>query len=556
MLHNGYECFEYMKDCWPEAEAVERNDSLPEYLKRLRENPQLLETLECQSNFVEDIRPTDGGIKYCTDYDLAEISVERNMSQQPSDSDILSYWTPRVALGCSVQLKSYRSVNVSLLVTCICEEHGMRVSRFADEKYKEVANPVWLARVLAHATYDILKKSGFAQQYEAQFKASIMPPTKRNHKEEDVGGNVQCFVKQCGSVRPAYVMENSDDPPTELMHLYHPMGLGHQHDVQSSLLDRFADFRVAAAFTKALSLLSVGFHRDIVCSCIPTGAHRHGTPAQSLSHFLQRVKDLQVAQIENVEWQNVLDVFKVDEETLLTALNKMSSFDWTEKVNGVLEVVRQQSSGHVAIPARAGRGPTVKFRVEKSYAQVPPTLLTSDPPEWRGRLYLTGSSAVTSPDWMVWAGTTHVINTLGKYGENNVITPEYDAAYKNRLPNVRYHDWPINAVKERLHYQAVFRSMAKALESADTVLVAHCKNGKHRSAFVCYSFLRFWYGYDHSTAMSLLDARVDIYGNPLFTYEYQKIDAQEWLTSIWEVPFLETSSFIKWTKGGSVNDEA
>ena len=92
--------------------------------------------------------------------------------------------------------------------------------------------------------------------------------------------------------------------------------------------------------------------------------------------------------------------------------------------------------------------------------------------------------------------------------------------------------------------------MALALESTETVLVVHCKCGKDRSPFVGYSFLRLWYGYDHETALSVIDARRDTFGRPLFDYHRQSIDLHKSLQSALDKGSASTNEMVMWSKGG------
>ena len=85
-------------------------------------------------------------------------------------------------------------------------------------------------------------------------------------------------MKQCNSVRPAFVWEaHRDDVVTELMYIYIPMGLERQHRIQSSVLARFCSHELASCYLAVASeKLGVGYLRD-ACTCIiPEASQKHG----------------------------------------------------------------------------------------------------------------------------------------------------------------------------------------------------------------------------------------------------------------------------------------
>ena len=104
-------------------------------------------------------------------------------------------------------------------------------------------------------------------------------PFKENHKEESLDFGVEaCYVKQCNSVRPAFVLEATrGDVVVQLMYVYIPMGLERQHEIQSTALARFGSHELAYCFLAVASeKLKLGYVDD-ACTCvIPEGARRHG----------------------------------------------------------------------------------------------------------------------------------------------------------------------------------------------------------------------------------------------------------------------------------------
>ena len=95
-------------------------------------------------------------------------------------------------------------------------------------------------------------------------------PFKKNHKEESYDiGQEACYVKQCGSVRPAFVLEaHRDSEVIELMYVYVPMGLEREYEIQRSVLARFGDHKVAICFLSVASEeLGMGDVED-ACTCV------------------------------------------------------------------------------------------------------------------------------------------------------------------------------------------------------------------------------------------------------------------------------------------------
>ena len=103
---------------------------------------------------------------------------------------------------------------------------------------------------------------------------------KKNHKVEafDFGAEA-CYVKQCNSVRPAFVLEaHGKEEVIQLMYVYIPLGLERQHDIQCSVLARFGSHELASCFLAVASEeLEIGYDGDACTSVIPEAAHKHGS---------------------------------------------------------------------------------------------------------------------------------------------------------------------------------------------------------------------------------------------------------------------------------------
>ena len=146
----------------------------------------------------------------------------------------------------------------------------------------DVENPreaAWLARALAEATAEKFRSDAAAADIRTG-GLEIYGPFKKNHKEESFDlGTEACYVKQCASVRPAFVLEaQNEDTTRELMYLYTPMGLEREHDMQGSVLGRFGSYAVAACFLQVASeKLGVGYTPDACTNVIPEAAQREGS---------------------------------------------------------------------------------------------------------------------------------------------------------------------------------------------------------------------------------------------------------------------------------------
>ena len=162
------------------------------------------------------------------------------------------------------------------------------------------------------------KSLGFANGWRAN-GFDLHGPVKRNHKEEslDIGAEA-CYVKHCGSVRPAFVLEaHRENELVDLMYIYVPMGLERESALQGSILARFRSHELASCFLKVSNEeLGMGYLPQACTVAIPTNASKHGTQ----EHIVQAWKDLitlralrrcyaidrnQITPSEVIEWTSV-----------------------------------------------------------------------------------------------------------------------------------------------------------------------------------------------------------------------------------------------------------
>ena len=138
-------------------------------------------------------------------------------------------------------------------------------------------------------------------------------------------------------------------------------------------------------------------------------------------------------------------------------------------------------------------------------------------------------SAVISEPWLRWAGITHVVCNLGKYRRGRQIATEWTIAHDTRFSHISYLDWAINWESQHVYWREVFFLIADALEDPNNAVLVHCLNGKDRSCFVVYAFLRLKYEMDHVAALQCVYQRQDRNGLPLFDINRQRGDLMEWV---------------------------
>ena len=142
---------------------------------------------------------------------------------------------------------------------------------------------------------------------------------------------------------------------------------------------------------------------------------------------------------------------------------------------------------------------------------------------WNGKLYLGSISAAISKDWTSWAGVTHIVCVLGRFAGQEEAT-EWREAHMWRYKGVCYLDWSISYVEEHQRWREVFHLISDALEDESNVVLVHCKNGKDRSCYAVYAFLRLRYGMNHKDALTWVQERVGTDGIPLFQLENQRAE--------------------------------
>ena len=146
-----------------------------------------------------------------------------------------------------------------------------------------------------------------------------------------------------------------------------------------------------------------------------------------------------------------------------------------------------------------------------------------------------------SPQWQAWANVTHSLGTTGLIDLLGNETPEFAAFRDSRFREsrrMRYYNYPIRETAQQARYPAVFRAMEEVLASSTKTR----KNGKDRSCFLVYAFLRLWH-------LQILNARCDANQRPLFCYEKQTPECVDWLTEALSKPRYHLEENLEWRRG-------
>ena len=88
------------------------------------------------------------------------------------------------------------------------------------------------------------------------------------------------------------------------------------------------------------------------------------------------------------------------------------------------------------------------------------------------------------------------------------------------------------------------------LDSPNNVLV-NCRNGKDRSCFAVYAFLRLFHRLEHTKALKLVQQRVGPRGYPLFDIGRQSSELVQWVEHNVEADLNAESGLCNWQFGTS-----
>ena len=512
----------------------------------------------CSPDLVQDTRASDKSNRYWTAAELSRAGSHASETRPPDDF-VQNLWQRVAVDAVTVHIESSKHCLISIP---LCQDLvGSVMSNLLQggESYDlpDCSNAVWLARLLSQRTFEMFEEKGYAQQWRQE--GWNIHETSKNHKEESYNlGDRVVFVKQCTSVRKAYcvVVEraeagshseggaSSDAPPVfeshELMHLNVCMGLEKQFRSQITLLARMSSHELSVCLLKCLCGTLGVHYRPELCTClIPAEAKKNGTPEFirtqwenmialcSIPQSNKRVYELSNTTIPT-SWEDVV-------ECLQTCLgNELDeAIDIVSRHSSLSQPLMSISEEDGLENDHSGPEPPLDYVYEKAwFAKTPPALLYPENNIWRGRLFLGSISAALSKPWLRWAGVTHCICALGKYDKNGLVAKEYEVSQQSHFPGVLYYMWPINFSEARLQFQAVFNAMYKVLQSPGGCLLVHCRNGKDRSAFLIYAYLRFMHNYGHASALHILSVRRSVQGHPLFEFDNQSFDLIKWVENI------------------------
>ena len=144
---------------------------------------------------------------------------------------------------------------------------------------------------------------------------------------------------------------------------------------------------------------------------------------------------------------------------------------------------------------------------------------------------------------------THVVNVLGQYQGKGIIDRHWEVARSKRWSHIRYIDWPVRSESHRRSWREVFALIVDALETSSNVVLIHCKNGRDRSAFTVYAFLRLEKKISHIDAMEIVERRLGFNGRPLFRYDKQDPELTQWLDFVAGSNTSAKSGMLHWHFG-------
>ena len=93
--------------------------------------------------------------------------------------------------------------------------------------------------------------------------------------------------------------------------------------------------------------------------------------------------------------------------------------------------------------------------------------------------------------------------------------------------------------------------MADALDSAANVVLVHCRNGKDRSCFAVYAFLRLLHRLEHTNALWHVQQRVGPRKYPLFDIACQRNELLMWVEENVDADTDAESGIFCWQHGSS-----
>ena len=487
----------------------------------------------CVATFIQDTRPSERTQRYWTQAQLASSGVVEE-EDRPEDDFVLSFW-PGLMLGIStVMIESSQDCLICLPYLDDFREWCLEeFATTADcDCISDRGSPVWLARMLARLAVDKFRDMGFQAKWIQQGWTFESGPMQRNHKEQTYGiGTEAVYVKQCSGVRAYYAFEATREEETiELMHLYVPMGLSRQHRCQGSLLGRMRSHELGACLLAvASSKLAVRYMAENCTCTVPPESRKRGTPESIMARWSALLEDLNVTTVPSLKIVGACGTGEAGFARVCQIVQDSEISDMQTHLDLVVGVLHSSPS---AAPQSfcVGVEPTLEYLHESTWRVMrPPALLGAERALWSGRLLVGSISAVLSHAWLRWCGVTHALGALGKYDVSGNVVPEYEAARATRYTDIYYANWPIRNKRERKRYCAVFDAMDKVLASSDGCLLVYCRNGRDRSAFICYAYLRLRHEVGHETALAVLSSRCDRYDNPLFRFERQDAECREWL---------------------------
>jgi hypothetical protein len=480
----------------------------------------------------------------------AEVDIHHSAAVLPDDDWVSDFWRHHVIDAVSVHIDSRKGCVIAVPVAAqpLCDP-------VEPEELGEVRAPydlTWLARLLARHTSDLLHATKEWQRLEAVLGGVLSDVDALHKYAEENFAEELVYVRACNSVRVAFTtILTATDSTREMSHVYCAMGLEKQHSFQQVVLGRFKDLSIGAHFlAAACDLLNVPFRKELLTV---VGSMNMANQDKAKTSFLHTA--LSVCRVQMVETSHLnfdCDTFPTliagltgvrSIVSTLRPLGDPSNMDFLDKLEDILRrPVRRREHLHE-------EQPVLEYSYEVPNAKTPPALILLPTSKWIGKLYLGPLSAAVSKTWLRWAGVTHVVCVLGKFNKEGGLVPAWEAAQKHRWKTFSYLDWPINSAAQRCYWREVFALLSDTLGSSRNAVLVHCRNGKDRSCFLVYAFLRLQHGLNHASALSCVSQRIDVRGYPLFDYASQNNQLLEWVDTSLGASLNADSGVMRWRAG-------
>ena len=467
-------------------------------------------SLPCIEKFSERMAPEDDT--------HPELYVENT---GPTQEQIVHTWRPVAIDAVSVHLQS--------------EVQALVIIPLADAFTDRGADKHWLLRLLwSHAATEL----DAWNRRHGTFHG-LCTRVARHKKQSYEYGADRFVVTACRSDRVAFQIWSVKDSDASgadeqlLFHFYCAMGLFLQHEDEVTLLARCYHHAAAAALVKVVGhVLGVPYRTENLrvlethesapqwitsWTAVASGFDLDPfTDNLGFDSFIRSLADgtgtLATLQRQTEHKQILLALQTCLPTHLQSKLTEILS------TNVLFEPGRTSHAQLLPLPAIdfsstfGQHEPPIRWVHASPRGQTPPSLVpavvTSGTRLWHGKLYLAPLDAVLSGATLKYYSVGLVINCLGMYTREG-LSHTWQISHRKQDPGVQYVDFPTGYELNRLPWAEVFKLASQYLSSGKTVFV-HCRDGKDRSAYAVYQFLRRFYHCSHASSLCAIQVRVTI----------------------------------------------